>query len=166
MRYLLFFLLPFLLHAETPFRLSADSEPMITIGNCVNVSTGDFFVQSDDIVVDGPEPLIFSRIYDSNNNIPSQLGSGMFFSFPTGLEKGNGSKPNMLIEEQGGAYLPYKGKKENNKETYWIDGESFLKTGVTNTGHIESRGRVQDRIISRENDIWKIELPDGSIRTY
>lgn len=49
-------------------RLAAESESTLTVAGCVNVMNGDFFQVDSDIVVDGPQPLSYTRFYDSGDH--------------------------------------------------------------------------------------------------
>ena len=52
--------------ADQP-RLAAESEPLLTVANCVNVMDGSFFQVNQDMVIDGPVPLSYTRYYDSGD---------------------------------------------------------------------------------------------------
>lgn len=165
-RLFLLLLIPLFIHSEDALRLIGDCEPMLTVGNCVNAASGNFFYSRDDIVVDGPEKLVFSRNFDSNAADSGQLGRGMFFGFPTAMIQTSMGEFNLLFEEQGGMYLPYKENKKSGQSFGAFNIQSLLKSGATNLGHLNAHGRVQDRVLIKGEKEWKATLSDGTERTF
>jgi hypothetical protein len=63
-------------------RFTAEAEPLATVAGCVNVISGDFFLVETDLVVDGIQPLHFTRIYDSGHLKNFKFGYGVGCQIP------------------------------------------------------------------------------------
>ena len=88
MRYLaaiLFFLFSSLsVEAEDilAIRITADSDPLSTVGGCVNALSGQFFMVENELVSSRVGGLHYTRIYDGGLPVASSRGYGCASNFP------------------------------------------------------------------------------------
>ncbi len=69
-----FFLVDFYIFAdnfETNFQATVEAEPSIILENCVNLMTGQLYINDVDIIAEGKEPIYYSKSYTSIFSEPS-----------------------------------------------------------------------------------------------
>ena len=121
-------------------RLGADSEPLASVYNCVNVVTGDFFLSDNALQVNAVVPLRYNRSYDTGDgreNPPQGRGFGTELPLkihgivPYSVAR-EGWKCSIYIEEQEGASVIYKGRMGSGLTQAIASSESLNKHGYTN----------------------------------
>ncbi len=121
-------------------RLGADSEPLASVYNCVNVVTGDFFLSDNALQVNAVVPLRYNRSYDTGDgreNPPQGRGFGT--ELPLKIHGivpyktvQNVSECKISIEEQEGASVIYKGRMGSGFTQAVAESTSLNKHGYTN----------------------------------
>ncbi len=96
-------------------RLGAESMPLATAFDCVNVITGDFFLTDTSVALGGPTPLHYSRFYDSGLYYPSRRGYGNGINFPLRLGHmyslaRDKNEVLLVAEEREAAVIQYRGR--------------------------------------------------------
>ena len=133
-------------HAEET-RLAPEAEPLALVHGCVNVVTGNLVQQEADLIVEGPSPLSYTRVYDSGM---SNAGSSLGYGFTPGLARSiniTGTDRHhsyASMQEREGVGLAYTGTAAH----YTIDSKVFTK-GYTNYSH---------HGISGANDLHNVKL--------
>jgi RHS repeat-associated protein len=137
------------------------------VGDCVNVISGDYIESSNDLVLLGPELLIFERFYQSSFCGTTLLGGGWkhnhFASVKTQLIKDQSKfkyvgELTTLYKDTAGRSLLYKGKDISGHEpdlSLAYD-PSHHQKGWTNTG----LGVVSARTNSKNSSIQFIKRTD------
>ena len=147
-------------HAAHESRLAPEAEALALVHGCVNVVTGEFVQQETDLFIDGPSPLVHSRVYDSgNSNVHSTLGYGFTWSIARQVrfldtykkagkdDEGNrvdGGTTVISMEEREGVRLVYQGR--HNGKPAGLDGQEYsvrsstLSKGYTNYSPWEISG--------------------------
>ncbi len=121
-------------------RLGANSEPLTSVYNCVNVVTGDFFLSDNALQVNAVVPLRYNRSYDTGDgreNPPQGRGFGT--ELPLKIHGivpyktvQNVSECKISIEEQEGASVIYKGRMGSGFTQAVAESTSLNKHGYTN----------------------------------
>lgn len=113
--------------------ISGDQESLATVNGCVNVISGTFFQVDTDLTVDGPEPLRFTRCYDTGHLVHSIYGFGFASQFPLQIKSFWKGKEyyHAAIEMQEGCYVEFKGERNKDKIDFSVD-KKILDLGLTN----------------------------------
>jgi hypothetical protein len=125
------------LHADDfmTLRITADSDPLSTVGGCVNALSGTFFYQEQDIVSQRAGGLSYSRVYDSasrmNNVNGHSWGSG-FSKYLYFLDYKKGDSRIYVGRHENDKFLFNSDKKDENRFLGVVD-NSIFKLGYTNT---------------------------------
>jgi RHS repeat-associated protein len=121
-------------------RIDRLGDPSIYVESCVNIITGAFNYAIPDLVIDSPEPIRFTRYYNSNNFEGNIFGAGFVYSHPTEpfiLKKKD--HPSLYIADAWGNRIKYKNYSKTNKSlTFAL---SQLDSGIANTSHGVLSGR-------------------------
>ncbi|MDP1835153.1 MAG: RHS repeat-associated core domain-containing protein [Chlamydiales bacterium] len=167
----------FLSHTEV------DGDPSALVAGCVNAITGSFSDNEIDIVIPGPEPLIFQRFYCSTDWEGGVLCDNWSYNHAkqATLYHEGGQYQFGVAEATGGALL-YKGGKVRREKTdherhYLVPLtriDADIKTGndkgLTNIGCEEISGRtnLKNQSASYHNDTNNLvtHLCNGCVRTY
>ena len=153
--------------------LSAECEPLTSVGGCVNVISGGFFQIEKDLVGNTIEPMSLIRFYDSGNTSESSLGFGFGSQYPlwaSDVEKGARHHYG-LISERESFFLLYRDKEEGIGKLCFID-PRLLQKGYTNLNRASVSGRanfVNWRAFFRsgeDSEKWIVRLGDGTKRIY
>ncbi|MBN9378090.1 MAG: hypothetical protein BGO14_01240 [Chlamydiales bacterium 38-26] len=151
------------------FNLSAESEPLMSIADCVNVSSGLFYLVEEDFTGNTIEPLRIIRSHDSGNHYESFLGTSVGTQFPliaTARQKGARHSYAMLCERDG-ALLPY--RAESHEYQHKIDPRVFIK-GYTNYSRegISGQSNLNNWVSHYYSDenFWVVQTGDGTNRIY
>ena len=111
----------------------------------VNLSTGNFFYEKEDLKIAGLPPLIFTRYYNALDRWSSALGDG--WSFTHGE----------LLEKQGEALVLH--RADGKETTFQKEGEDYrdIHTGK------ERLVREKDRYVYEEGGLFTCFLEDGRL---
>jgi len=162
---------------ENECHLSADCEPITTVGGCVNLLSGSFFQMERDLKSNSIEPLDVLRSYDSSSKFESMAGFGFSTQFPLWASETEKSirHYNARISEREGAFLPYRGSisKNQGRKILGMDPRMFKK-GTTNLSHGVIGGTsnfvnwcaVRNQASEKTPVHWKVQLGDGTLRYY
>ncbi len=147
--------------------LSAECEPLTTVGGCINVISGHFFQADQDLIGNTIDPLRLTRYYDSANCMETFLGTGFGSQYPLLASKSqNGTRHNyVLISERDGFLIPYRCKLDDHH--YRID-PRLLEKGYTNLSRVGISGHanfVNWQALWQLNG-WGLQLGDGTKRFY
>ncbi|GAB4188447.1 MAG: hypothetical protein Tsb0015_08490 [Simkaniaceae bacterium] len=175
-----FFLLSFFLYffpliaedAYTPSPASViatlEGDPVCSIEEVANAVSGETFVSQIDMVVQGIEPIIISRVYASGK---ANDGFGGWELFPDNIayyaynrEK---KRSFAIISEKSGIRYAYKSEK-GTRSPLKID-KKLHKASYTNTGSLAGgRSNFRNNVVHMAKDRSFLELhaADGSIRHY
>ncbi|NGX42703.1 MAG: putative deoxyribonuclease RhsC [Chlamydiae bacterium] len=181
----LFFLLSLLIlscHIEAEeehFRLDGQAEPSSYIYGCVNAITGTLLQSSQDLVVDCPEPISFTRHYNSHNYDEKYYGIGFTHNHPTKAETGGTQSPyeDFELEDSGGDLMWFIAKKDSKAKENWFYLNAYqMSYGVTNCGGDEISGRTNIKNIKicqrkkikgdRKKENFTVTLGDGTQRFF
>ena len=171
------------------YRLTAESEPLLTVANCVNVMSGDFFYVDNDLVVDRADPIAFSRFYDSGMNFMNIANSGADFgncvgvSYPLELtftttkkrlSKAKGGK--LSLDQRQWLEIPFEGKKaKKGKAIHAAINEKIFEKGYTNCTEAMLRGepslvhtsmKLVGDYDKPKTCQWVVSFNDGTKRYY
>ena len=165
---LLLLLSAFLAADHENIRLTAEAEPLVTWGNCVNLLTGDFFEAEQDLSSIEPLELELTRLYDSGHLFESKFGFGVGLGYPLHLDYcPQMESGNLLVEQRHGCKIPFKAKVKAKKGFTSIEIDpSIYKQGYTNCGGRLSETRVSCSGLRKSPWPWQVLLPDGTVRTY
>lgn len=170
--------------AEVPKNMlplaEVEGEPSAIIAGCVNVITGNYNDAQTDMVVPGPDPLVFQRLYSSGN----WKGSG----FKDGWSHNHATKGKIFLyppllcycaclpEPSGGTMLYFSNPgifRANDRGNVYHPSKAELRTfahgylaGLANTGSGEISGRtnVKNQFLTWRPDTKftvAVELPNG-----
>lgn len=152
-------LLPHLLFADGPaIAAHSQGEPSANICNAVNILSGDFYINEDDIVVPGLEPIRLHRSYSSS--------TGRDYLFPHTLVKHYPQNNSFVVTEFNGAKLTYS-KKRDSQDIFVADDNCFDK-GFTNsaTGEIGAKSNLKNQYLEWQGNNIVVVCPDGTKRIY
>ncbi|MBF5058597.1 RHS repeat-associated core domain-containing protein [Candidatus Neptunochlamydia vexilliferae] len=165
MRKLLLFLLPFFLFAreENPYEMAVfGGEPNSIVAGCVSAITGEFFTNTEDLVVRGHEPIRIQRRYYSRNDRGHFAGWNYSFNYLCA---------SLII----GAWLEIP-EKSGIRVTYCIDPTTSQYKPVKNIGGLSNcpTGELSARLnvynnrasLSKNKKQITVQGADGSIRRY
>ena len=120
--------------------MGANSEPLTSVYDCVNVVTGDFFPSDNALQVNAVIPLCYNRFYDTGDgreNRPQGRGFGVELPLkinaivPQRNAQGI-SECLIYVEEQEGANVIYKGRMGSGFTQATASAASLNKHGYTN----------------------------------
>ena len=174
----LFILLITQLHAADETRLAAESEPLLTIANCVNLMGGAFFQVDQDLVVDGPLPLSFTRHYDSGDRNEDNyyfnhygygvgLGSPLFIKYS--IYPGNDER--IYVDQRHRYGVPF---RITSKGKTWFKAginPCVYKWGYSNCTAALERGQpclthTELSVTNNSTPLLEVTDADGTKRTY
>ncbi len=89
--------------------IRAEESPMLTLAGCVNAATGTFFQVSEDVRVEGAEPLSWNRIYEGSGDFKTEMGHAEGNGLPHTAQYICKEKKQKIyrIENRRGASLDY-----------------------------------------------------------
>lgn len=127
------------------------------VGGCVNAITGDYIEACADLVVPGPEPLIFERFYSSADCQTKVFYDGWRHNFDTrailrkGTIEGNGQTYLSLyyIENSGRVISFQKSKKKHHRELFY---KPNISNGYTNLRGGMASAHTHIKNVSAEYD--------------
>ena len=173
-------LIAFKVHSEAPetFQLDGLTEPSAFINGCVNAINGAYVTSSQDIIVDGPEPIVFNRQLNTSIRLNRITTIGFSHNHPTGLMQygkigGRGDHIYASLPFGDSINLTAKQGKKSVKE-YTIS-PLQLENGVTNTSSFGISAKTNIRNykakIKNANHKGKTEncilvLGDGTKKEY
>jgi len=139
-----------------------DSDPDAFVHGCVNVINGNYCEAVTDIIVDGPDALLWQRFYNSSNYISGQ-DSGSWRMVPQRfLVLGNSEQGQLaFVGERSGGILPYVGKRGGalHVDTAHSLCNTFAKEMNGQTSHIS-------RCLKIDDELAELSLGDGTKRYY
>lgn len=152
--------------------LSAETEPLASVGNCINVISGEFFQVDKDLQGTTIDPLNLVRFYDSGSTADSLLGYGFGSAFPLlaiGTEKGARHQYGMISERENSLLL-YRTKSGGEAGCFSVD-PRVLENGYTNFCRSTLSGKtniINKKALFRYKNTtgWTMFLGDGSKRSY
>lgn len=148
--------------------LPAECEPICSVADCVNVSTGSFFHVDVDFVGNTIDPLYIERVYDSSCTTETFLGMGFGCQIPfiaSSIELGS-RHSYAQISERDGFLMQYRGNKSESKAKCVID-PRILTKGFTNLSKSSnSHVNFVNWSANFEKSLWKVKKGDGSKWTY
>lgn len=150
MRRLITFLFVFIfshtLHASKEIHLASESEPLLTVADCVNVVNGSFFHVDQDFTIEGPVPLTFTRHYDScckDTDLYkyNHHGYGVSLGYPLEVKyEIDGRSRQTFVDQRQRFGIPFKIKKVAGGSEGYFDPKMF-KWGYTNCTEALERGQ-------------------------
>ncbi len=164
MRKLLLFLLPFFLFAqqENPYETAVfGGEPSSIVAGCVSAITGEFFVNAEDLVVRGYEPIRVQRRYYSRSGRGSFAGWSYSFN-------------HLYAYSTLGNWIQAR-EKSGVQVTYYRDAGSHYKPiqnigGLSNCsmGELSARLNIYNNraVLSKSKKEITVQGADGSTRRY
>lgn len=173
------------LHADLidpDVQAATEGDPSNTICDCVSLLTGDFVAFSEDLVIDGAEPLYIHRHYVSGDGV-GYNGGWEFFPHlelkmipkKTKVKKGKRVGKDyrrIVVTEPNGTRLIFKRQKKTNLRKVWVpyavDFEKHGK-GITNTsrGPISGKTNLRNHILHQETENRiMLHCADGTKRYF
>lgn len=170
-------------------RFTSDSEPILTAFGCVNVSSGDFFLNLTELFIDGPEPLPYTICYDSGHlydgkvkvdsrdeSFRQNMGYGFGMDFPLRVVKLSLEKKKWRTdaEQRQGVSLTYRGEKVPEGLKFKLDPQCYA-TRVTNYSSEGISGRtdvknttllLHSTLQDYKGGAYNVTCGDGSQRFY
>lgn len=149
-------------------RLGAESQSLCTAFDCVNICNGEYFETHQEVAIDGPVPLAFTRCYESGQGVNRQLWKGNNQSLAAPLNLYIDGTGLLGVTEREGAFLLWQWDATRIKGTV---SPQVFQWGYTNFGGGESgpSGRTHIRNYSLEylnpNTI-RVRLGSGALRIY
>ena len=167
------------LRAEQP-RLAAESEPLLTVADCVNVMDGSFFQVNQDMIIDGPVPLSYTRYYDSGDcNYDlikyNHYGYGVGLGYPLMLKYIKAPNRNVYISvDQRYHYGVFFNLRNEGKLRKGYFHPDMFRYGYTNCTAALERGNPSlahtEIFLHKSSDIdkhvWDVIDTDGTKRVY
>jgi len=159
-------------NTENCTKLSAECEPLLTEGDCVNVLTGHFYQMEQDFRGKTIDPIEVLRYYDSGNLCESFLGANTGSQFPlfaTSTFEENGHSY-ALINEKEGFFLPYKQHKNDTlhflEQEFKLD-KSVFHNGLTNVSNpsLHNKENLLNRKAVFSTELT-LNLGNGAKRIY
>ena len=136
----------------------------------VNIVTGEFYVNSLDLKLNGPMPLDLRRIYgsqsDANNNFGYGWKLGYFPYLLLSDDESEASPPSLIYaSEQDGSVIAYR---------YQADSKSWMPTIADNPElvnnndgtHLASANHFNNRVTKTKENTYQLASCDGTIRTF
>jgi RHS repeat-associated protein len=137
------------------------------VSDPVNILNGEFYVNDEDLVLNGPFPLSLRRIYSSRNTADNELGYGWTLNMFPYLTLAHQGKKIYYVTEDGSviSYL------RDGDSTNWFPDLNLNKALVNQNraGQALSANMLTSRITAQTvgtNSYYRIHLPNGSIKTY
>lgn len=175
---LVLFCSPLLANLKDPnVHAVTEGDPSYNICDSVNLLTGDFIAFSQDVTIEGAQPLYLKRSYVSGDG-RGENGGWTFFPHlklkmvPKKNQKDGRSKNfrRIVVAEPSGSKLIYKRQSDNKQKwpTYCIDFKKHGK-GITNISHgvISGRTNLKNNVLYLTGDSTiKLVAADGAKRYY
>jgi RHS repeat-associated protein len=176
--------------SQLEISLSADSEPLATVAQCVNVNSGQFFQVDSDLVTHTIDPLSLLRYYDNGSKKESFMGRSFGSQFPIFASDAQSTNRHSyaMICERETFLIPYRSSSERLTHTEGFLGLAIsyitthspnfkidprvLQKGYTNAtrDHISGRSNLTNWegkcFTSEQEPPWVIKTGDGTIRYY
>jgi len=154
-----------------------EGDPTCNICDSVNLLTGDFIAHSEDIIVQGAQPIRIYRSYVSGDGKGSKGGWQFFPHLKLKMIANKRTKKKgkvcgkdyrrITVAEPNGSTLVFK-RQDKKGEIYKVDFEKHGK-GITNL----AKGAISGQTNLKNHYLWifnkktiKIYCADGTIRTY
>lgn len=133
----------------------------------VNVMTGEFYSDQEDLRMNGPFPLSLRRSYSSRNLANNELGYGWnlnFFPYLTVTHEGD----KIYAVEPGGSVVSY---RQQGGSTNWLPelADNPELSNQNQPGQAVSANMLTSRLTLEtvgEDTYYRLHLPDGSVRKY
>jgi YD repeat-containing protein len=139
--------------AEQGCRLTAESELLLTVADCVSVMSGDFFHVDNDLIIERGDPIAFTRFYDSGmaqdirGFVDMQFGNNVGISYPLNLgfypdkdRLNKAKKGHLRLEQRQWLNIPFKVKKSKDKNLIASISSKIFDYGYTNCTEALKRG--------------------------
>ena len=164
---------------DSPFTLptlSSEAEPLLTIDNCVNVQSGNFYQTTPDIYIKDPDTLFFSRCYDTGQLFSSEYGLGMGAHYPlNAVYQGHfKSRFYYLVDSRQGCPNAYIGSTQNQIDIEADIDKRYFSYGLTNCSAPDLSGKTSSSNIHVQCNDWQknvysectVQHGDGSRYLY
>lgn len=151
-------------------------EPSSFINGSVNAITGDYHETQTDLIIPGPEPLVYQRSYVSSFNGIGSLSCGWniyHFGLIQFLDD-HRSKAHCDVWDRGGGIAHFSGRISNSKSTILSISPEVLNKSITNSSSYELSGNRNIKnssvTLTKHRDAANNEatfvLGDGTKRFY
>jgi len=132
-------------------RLGAESMPLASAFDCVNLITGDFFLTDTSVTLEGPCPLHYSRFYDSGLYYSNHRGFGNGIHLPLRLGHMNrlmrdDKEVMLIVEEREAATVAYFGRNygeviqaQVDPKVFAIGYKNYSETGIAGVDSIKNK---------------------------
>ena len=161
-----------------------ENEPNSLVEGIISAITGDLYIQEDDIVIQGAEPLALSRSYLSAKGQGNWTNIGFYIHqdnpkkdvhLSSHLEAVRHVQSNTLeIPEPNGSILMYRfdhsvPQKHHRTEHYYVLDQREVENGLTNTarGALTAQTNLKNQYVVRSDQghILTVYYPDGRLRS-
>ena len=169
------------LQADPPDQAATEGDPSSTICDSVNLLTGNLVASSEDLVIDGAQPLHIHRQYVSGNGKSKDKNGGWVFLPHTKLEivpkneeteKIGDTFRRVIVTEPNGTQMIFRREKKLDVKEAWVPYTYDFKTygqGITNTsrGQISGRTNLKNhRLYQQAENLIVLYCADGTKRHY
>ena len=154
--------------------ITADCSVSPSIAGCVSPISGHFFYGDEDIFIDTPSPLKFSRSYDSGHAFQSAFGFSIGGPFPSCIDHyrrdhESGAKIFRMIMDytREGASVPFESNgfssKDGEVHQRWFkyDHDNYDNVGGSRYFGGQFGGRVDPANVKVKFRHWEVEGADG-----
>lgn len=146
--------------------------PFTKLGDPVDIVTGAFQIQAEDIVISGPLPLVLKRNYSSANPFTSEFGYGWKCSLvpyltlsPKDAAANQAEGALIYAAESDGTVIAYRQKSANTWEAKQDDNTHIASSDENNVVNNIFRSRITKE--TKNNvDYYYLHGADGSLRIY
>ena len=136
----------------------------LSINNCVDPVSGNFFYNVHDLTIEGIEPIHINRSYNSKGNTLSYDGGWAFFPYLTLTSQSiGGAIIFFYAHDSNGGYIKY---HYQAKDHYKPKIDDIKNVKNINTEEVSGRTNIKNNQIDLENDYWVIKAGDGSKKYY
>lgn len=146
---------------------NTDGSLSTIVNNCVSIISGDYMESSCDLILQGPEPLIFERFYSSGTHSKKTLYEGFRHNHETEIKTFNPRETNQieaLYTNKNGRQAKYYGSVPLGRvlQTNLKYQEHFGK-GYTNcASYISGRNHIKNTSIDKYKNYLKVNGENGS----
>lgn len=138
------------------------------VGDPVNAATGNFLTSQKDFIIQGHNPLVFSRFYNSLDHWTGPLGNNWHHSYEMRLLPGEG-KVQIIFNDghledfvfENGQYLPMPGQYSKLEED--VDG-NYCLTEVDGTEYTFTADGALCTIVDLQGNTIELIHEDGKLR--
>ncbi len=130
---------------EAP-RLASEVAPHGIVADCVNVITGSFFYREQEISIGGAEPLDWTRLFESGNKKPSEIGfgQGYNFSIQASYPDKEYGKPLFRVESRRGATTNFVGGEASQDGLKTSVYPRVYESGYCNLSFMEGGAHIKN----------------------